>query len=307
MRELNAVRIEYGIDTCQKKAHLIAQFGAETNFSDLKESLYYTTEKALKSSYRFFRKKANKGKINDYLRNPEKLAKLVYYTENKSLGNKNEEDSCNNAFSSPPWMEIAISEAIALGFVHEEKSPANDMAKKYHTHVGKKNASGKTAWCSSFASWCLDQTEYKGSKSAASQSVLWQEGKLFKRIEEPVYGCIVLLTNYVVSNGRQTSNGHITFLAGKDSNGDLVCLGGNQGNTLKYSMYYSNKTKGRQFRQDQDEGKNTLVEQRLNGYFLPINYPEPSNKELKVLNTHKLNLNLGKPTNKPQSQNESTL
>ena len=140
--------------------------------------------------------------------------------------------------NTPPWMEIALAEAKASKFIKETLSPTSEMAKKYHKYVGLPNANGSTAWCASFVNWCLNQAGHKNAKSAGSQSILWQEGKLFKRIVEPVYGCIVLMTNYVKSTGKSNSHGHVTFLYGVDSNGDLICLGGNQGDRLKYSRYY---------------------------------------------------------------------
>lgn len=202
--------------------------------------------------------------------------------------------------TTPPWMEVALAEAKKAKYVKETLSPTNEMAKKYHTYVGMPKATGSTAWCSSFVSWCLGQVGQKNAKSAGSQSVLWNEGKLFKRIDEPVYGCIVLLTNYVKSTGKSNSHGHVTFLYGKDSNGNLICLGGNQGDRLKYSRYYTDKV-NHTFTQ-----KGVKVEQKFNGFFLPINYPISNSKQPEVVDIKKLNDELAGKAVKSDVKNEKT-
>jgi len=200
----------------------------------------------------------------------------------------------------PPWMEIALEEAKKAKYVEETLSPTTEMANKYHTYIGKSNANGSTAWCASFVNWCLNEAGQKNAKSAGSQSVLWNEGKLFKRIDEPVYGCIVLMTNYVKSTGKSNSHGHVTFLYGLDANGDLICLGGNQNDRLKFSRYYTNKTNS-SFTQ-----KGVKVEQKFNGFFLPTNYYTSNSKQLKVVDIKKLNNELANTKVKSDSKNEKT-
>ncbi|WP_143470962.1 hypothetical protein [Labilibaculum manganireducens] len=205
-----------------------------------------------------------------------------------------------NDLTSPPWMDIALTEAKKAKYVKETLSPTSEMANKYHTYVGLPKATGSTAWCSSFVSWCLGEADQKNSKSAGSQSVLWNEGKLFKRIKEPVYGCIVLMTNYVKSTGKSNSHGHVTFLYGVDDNGDLICLGGNQGNRLKYSRYYFNKANST-FTQ-----KGVKVEQRFNGYFLPVDFPASNSKQPEIVDIKKLNNELAGKAVKSNVKNEKT-
>ncbi|MBQ4819927.1 TIGR02594 family protein [Aquimarina sp. MMG016] len=190
------------------------------------------------------------------------------------------------------------------------------MVKKYHNYCNvfdkpkteKKIEDQENSWCSSFVSWCLDQTDYKGAKSAGSQSVLWKEGKLFKRIEEPEFGCIVVFTNYVKSDGHQNAKGHITFLYGRDTAGDLICLGGNQGQRIKFSRYFEDKNKvNSTFKQRVKGYGKVLVEQKFQGFFLPKNYPENNGKELQIVNLKKLNDQLAGKAVKSNTENESTL
>ncbi|MBQ4819925.1 TIGR02594 family protein [Aquimarina sp. MMG016] len=198
--------------------------------------------------------------------------------------------------TTPPWLEVALAEAKAAKGVHEDLKPTITMVKKYHNYCGifdnpktKKIVEDEDAsWCASFVNWCLDQTNYKGSKSAGSQSILWKEGKLFKRIEEPVFGCIVVMTNHRKDNGKKTSYGHVTFLYGTDNKGNLICLGGNQGQTIKFSRYKTEGVSGRLI-MDIGKEKDVALEQKFNGYFLPINYPYSSGQHLKTYNLKELN------------------
>ncbi len=218
--------------------------------------------------------------------------------------------------TTPPWLEVALAEAKAAKFIEEWDEPTVKMVKKYHNYCNHFDNPASTdyvediedAWCSSFVNWCLGQTDYKGIKSPASQSVLWQEGKLFKRIEEPEYGCIVLFTNFVKSDGHQSAKGHITFLYGKDSNGDLICLGGNQGQRIKFSRYFEDKNKvNSTFKQRVKGYGKVLVEQKFQGFFLPKSYPENNGKELQIVNLKKLNDQLAGKAVKSDTKNESTL
>ncbi len=220
----------------------------------------------------------------------------------------------------PPWMEVALEEAKAARFVKEyyskEPTKANigHMVKKYHNYCGYFDNVGTTkyvederdSWCSSFVSWCLGQTNYKGAKSTASQNVLWKEGEFYKRIEEPEFGCIALFTNYVKSSGRQTANGHIAFLYGLDDKGNLICLGGNQADTIKFSRYYLNKVCSTFEQYQKIEGTEVVVEQKFQGFFLPINYPEGNGKRLEVIDITKLNNQLAGETVKSDAENEKT-
>ncbi|WP_062057088.1 TIGR02594 family protein [Aquimarina longa] len=211
-----------------------------------------------------------------------------------------------SAPTTPPWLEVALAEAKKANYIEEKHSPLSSMIKSYHTYANYPQGTHSTAWCSSFVNWCLNESGNKNIKSAGSQSVLWNEGKLFKRIEEPEFGCIVLFTNYVQSNGKQTSFGHVSFLYGKDKKGDLICLGGNQGNRIKYSRYYTDKVCSTFKQFIKSEGKSVMVEQKFNGFFLPIGYPAGNNTELKEVDITRLNNELAGKAVKSDNKNEST-
>jgi len=55
-------------------------------------------------------------------------------------------------------------------------------------------------------------------------------GKIGQRLDKPAYGFIGVIV-------RDNGTGHVTFIVGKMENGNLVGLGGNQADSVKYSEY----------------------------------------------------------------------
>lgn len=80
-------------------------------------------------------------------------------------------------------------------------------------------------WCACLANAALKRTGFKGTNSAAAKSFDGYGTKC-----ELKYGAVVTLRHK--SGGR-----HVTFFVRLDSNGNMVCLGGNQGNALKESTF----------------------------------------------------------------------
>ena len=76
-------------------------------------------------------------------------------------------------------------------------------------------------------------------------------------------GCIVVMSNYPKNSDKTPTSGHVTFLYGIDGN-NLVCLGGNQKSTLKFSNY---KKVGVSY-------NGGTFEQKFNCFLMPIDYPE---------------------------------
>lgn len=186
-------------------------------------------------------------------------------------------DCCNDSSSMmPPWLEIALSRAIMVQGADEAKEPLFTFAKSCLEFSGSSYAPTHDygQWCGAFVSWCISTAGYKtgqkGGQMTNSQKILAlaEKGIAFKKIEEPVVGCIVVLSNYYDSKkaqyeaGEKPESGHVTFLYG--ISGDwLICLGGNQGNSLKFSGY--NKVTG---------AKYSNFTQKVNSFLMPIDYPE---------------------------------
>ncbi|AWI88049.1 hypothetical protein C0214_07050 [Methylobacterium sp. DM1] len=83
-----------------------------------------------------------------------------------------------------------------------------------------------TPWCAGFVGGVLEEAGIKSGRSAAARSyVNWGQ-----RLAKPVVGCIVVLE-------RGPGHGHVFFLLGRDTRGNLVGLGGNQGNRVSVASF----------------------------------------------------------------------
>jgi uncharacterized protein (TIGR02594 family) len=195
-----------------------------------------------------------------------------------------------------PWMAIAIREVTEWHGTGEKKIIDN-----YHHLTGSKASLGSTAWCASFANYCLKETGYDYSKSftKSSQFPVYDKTK-FVEIKNPVYGALMVFRTYVESSDEFTGNGHVTFVYGKTSNGDIAGLGGNQGGkaygggTIKLSMYSTTKPTSR-FRMTVRKIAETPVYQKFYKYYIPIVYKEYYSKisvELPIVDVDDVNNNL---------------
>lgn len=129
-----------------------------------------------------------------------------------------------------PLMVVAIREAKQWAGANEKKIEDN-----YHVLSDSLRASLSTAWCASFVNYCLKDSGSQYERSASSQFPI--SSRRFERIKKPVYGALVVFKNYRTDNGKAHGTGHVTFLFGFNKQGHIVALGGNQGNTIKFSPY----------------------------------------------------------------------
>lgn len=195
-----------------------------------------------------------------------------------------------------PWMSIAIREVTEWHGTGEKKITDN-----YHKLTGSKASLGSTAWCASFANYCLKESGYDYSKSftKSSQFPVYDKTK-FIEIENPVYGALMVFRTYVESSDEFTGSGHVTFVYGKTSNGDIAGLGGNQGGkaygggTIKLSMYSTTKPTSK-FRMTVREKAETPVYQKFYKYYIPVAYKEyylKVSEELPIVDVDDVNNNL---------------
>ncbi len=108
-------------------------------------------------------------------------------------------------------------------------------------------------WCAAFMNWCINESGYKYAKSASSLAPIHNlYKKNFKKIDKPIYGCIVVYKH------KSKWKGHTGFLYGKTKDDKYILLGGNQDNTIKMDDYgeYTSKSKTK----------------KLYGFYIPADY-----------------------------------
>ena len=159
--------------------------------------------------------------------------------EPKDLPTRNKPNT--PSFHRTPWMDLAIAEAIHGRGTAENVLPMLDLSYKY-IRFAKGNSGITTApndnregsWCAAYVCWTLGKSGYKIHKSGrmASQSFRYFNNKLYKKIDQPIFGAITVYTNM-----RNPAHGHVGYLFGKTKRGRYILLGGNQSNRLKFADY----------------------------------------------------------------------
>lgn len=124
-----------------------------------------------------------------------------------------------------PWMNIALSEAKKWHGTKEDHITSN-----YHALIGHgwiKNLVGTlNAWCSSFVNYCFQECGYHKTAPDPYRAIsFFRDSTNFFEIKKPIYGCAA------------SSGHHATFVYGKTKSGALICLGGNQSDTIKFSPF----------------------------------------------------------------------
>lgn len=162
-----------------------------------------------------------------------------------------------------PWMEIALAEAKAMKGCDEGEEPMYTKAKSYLVYCNnnaKPTDGFNGPWCAAYMNWCISKTKnaknknepYSHLNSAGSLAPLNHDE--YKNIPEAIYGCLVV---YEATNG--SGKGHTGFLYGKTKEGQFILLGGNQGDSIRFSGY------GKSFTY---EG----VTKTFKGFYIPSDY-----------------------------------
>jgi uncharacterized protein (TIGR02594 family) len=98
-----------------------------------------------------------------------------------------------------------------------------------HTHLPGDPEDGATAWCSAAMCCWLDEAGYVSTNKANARSWLsWGQ-----ELKEPRLGCVT-----VFSRGNPSSlQGHVSLYVSDAGFGKLLVLGGNQRNSVSFSLY----------------------------------------------------------------------
>lgn len=90
----------------------------------------------------------------------------------------------------------------------------------------------ETPWCAAFVGFCLENVGIVSSLFESAKSYLtWG-----KSIPGPVLGCIVVFT--------RDGGGHVGFVTGITPDGQLLVLGGNQGNEVNIRKFPVTRVSG---------------------------------------------------------------
>lgn len=90
----------------------------------------------------------------------------------------------------------------------------------------------ETPWCAAFVGGCLEAVGLVSTRFESAASYLsWGQ-----RLEAPEVGAVVVFT--------REGGGHVGFVVGRDYAGNLLVLGGNQGNAVSIAAFARGRVTG---------------------------------------------------------------
>ncbi|MGL4517032.1 MAG: TIGR02594 family protein [Shewanella sp.] len=90
----------------------------------------------------------------------------------------------------------------------------------------------ETPWCAAFVGAMLERVGIRSTRFESAKSYL-EWGTL---LVVPIAGCIVVFT--------RTGGGHVGFCVGQDKSGNLLILGGNQGDSVNVKAFPRSRVTG---------------------------------------------------------------
>jgi len=138
------------------------------------------------------------------------------------------------SLSDPAWLAIARK---YLG-VSEVKGPQHSPhVVQWWKDIGAPFRDDATPWCGAFVGGVLVETGIQPVAGGASAQA-WL--KLPVKLDKPAFGAVV-----VFWRGSPTAaTGHVGFIVGQDQHGNLMVLGGNQGDKVSVKPFSRDRVKG---------------------------------------------------------------
>jgi uncharacterized protein (TIGR02594 family) len=129
------------------------------------------------------------------------------------------------------WLDIAYS---YLGLKEIPGKRHNKKIVEWWEAIKAPFRDDETPWCGAFVGGVLHEANFQTQPGGASARA-WR--KYGKELSKPAIGCVV-----VFWRGKPSGwSGHVGFVVGKDRHGNLMVLGGNQGNEVNIKPFSTNR------------------------------------------------------------------
>lgn len=129
-----------------------------------------------------------------------------------------------------PWVDEAYKDLGVTEIKGDKHNPKILQMWKDAKLGGIK--SDEIPWCSGAACAWMERAGIRSPRTDGAKNWLnWGEV-----IDKPAYGCVVVFT--------RTGGGHVGFVVGEDKNGNLLVVGGNQGDSVNVKSFLKSRVSG---------------------------------------------------------------
>lgn len=128
--------------------------------------------------------------------------------------------------TSLPWIDEARK---WLGLKEIAGSKHNPQIIKWWDWIKSGFKDDETAWCAGFVGGVLESVGIKSTRSGMARSY----NSWGVKVAKPCFGCIAVFWRGSIGG----SLGHVAFVVGQASNGDLFCIGGNQSDSVSVARF----------------------------------------------------------------------
>lgn len=146
---------------------------------------------------------------------------------NDTGGFQTGEDAFNSNSNTPIWLRVASS---YIGLTEWKGSKHNPVIVNMFARIlAPWFTDDETPWCAAYVGGVLEECGIASTKSARARS--YENYGI--DCGGPCVGAIGVLSRGNPSNGK----GHVIFVTGRDENGNIVGIGGNQANTVSEAPF----------------------------------------------------------------------
>ena len=149
-------------------------------------------------------------------------AKLPKFGADGDLGNETKE--AIDSLKAPDYVKIALKEVGICEIVGKLHSA---RVLEYQSTTYGKYSDDETPWCASFVSWVMKQAGINHGLKTPERAKDWSN--FGYAVNEPSLGSIAVKS--------RVGGGHVCIVIGKQKDGKLLCVGGNQNNEVNIHAY----------------------------------------------------------------------
>lgn len=128
--------------------------------------------------------------------------------------------------NGPRWLMEAYKHIGQREIVGRKHNP---LILRWWTAIRAPFTDDETPWCAAYVGGVLEAVGIRSSRSAMARSYL----RWGINMRRPHVGCVVVFWR----GSPQSASGHVGFAVGKDRAGNLLILGGNQGNAVNIKPF----------------------------------------------------------------------